>query len=161
MSAPTPQPFSDDDRVADGPFGGHEFGVRERGRYTPRPSAYVIVVDARNRIATVHTPGGMFLPGGGLQSNESASEAAVREAWEEAALVVAIQTQLCRASQLVFAADLGAHIDKRSTFFVATLERADSSGGERDHRLHWLPPAAAATSMKHESHAWAIEQLPR
>jgi hypothetical protein len=34
-------------------------------------------------------------------------------------------------------------------------------GGEADHELRWLPPAAAVASLRHESQRWAVAEACR
>ncbi len=61
-----------------------EFGQRTVGQvYRPRPAAYAVVTDAHRQVAIVLTAKGYFLPGGGIESGETAEEALVREVREE------------------------------------------------------------------------------
>src|SRR5438067_9364537 len=96
------------------------FGTQLAGcDYVVRPSAYALVPNDAGAIAVVRTPKGVFLPGGGIDAGESAEQAVVREAREEAGLVVATVGTLCRAVEFTHALDEEAWYQKVSTFVTA------------------------------------------
>ncbi len=123
--------------------------------YVCRPSAYVLVRDLRQRVATVQTLRGVFLPGGGINSGESAKEAAVREAREECGFDIRLDGEIGVADEYLYSELEATHFLKRSTFFRASLT-ASGLGSESDHELVWLPQREAESAMKHGSHRWAL-----
>jgi len=132
------------------------FGISNpTAQYTIRPSAYCLIEDERRRIALVRTPVGVFLPGGGIEGDETPTEAVVREALEECGLVVRVGPWTTHAVHFVFSPEDRTHYEKRCTFVDATIAGAGSPV-ELDHELVWMAPETAAASVAHESQAWAI-----
>lgn len=135
------------------------FGERVAGqRYVVRPCAYGLINDERGAFAVVSTPVGTYLPGGGIESDETPQQAVVRETREECGLVVRPELTVAEAVQLVYSAVEDAYFEKPSLFMRASIERAVRAT-ETDHELLWLPRLAAAEAMTHASHAWVLRGL--
>ena len=73
--------------------------------YVLRPGGYAVVFSDSGEVATVSTPLGFALPGGGQNDGESREEAAVREVEEECGLRVVLGRRIGVADELVYAAD--------------------------------------------------------
>jgi 8-oxo-dGTP diphosphatase len=68
------------------------FGTRVDGcPYIVRPGAYAVVRNASGYFAVIRTPRGSYLPGGGVETNETPGETIKREAREEAGLILESQ----------------------------------------------------------------------
>ena len=133
-----------------------EFGPREAGiEYHLRPGAYGLIEGDQGRIALVRTPGGLFLPGGGLDDRESLEEALSREVLEECGLTITTRALIGTADELCIVR--GKYVRKRCTFYSAAL-----SGGppippkELDHELIWISPQVALAELTHKSQKWAL-----
>jgi 8-oxo-dGTP diphosphatase len=134
------------------------FGERVAGeRYVVRPSAYAVIENEQGDVATVLTPLGPFLPGGGIEAGESPEEAVVREAREECGLLVRADGEIARAIQFSYSKTERCYFEKRIVFLRAILE-GTTAALEADHELVWLPPETAAARMWHESHAWVLKE---
>ena len=136
------------------------FGAGPEGHpRTIRPSAYGLILDEADRIALVRTPAGVWLLGGGIESNETPAEAVIREAQEECGLVVTVGTFMKRAVQFSHSANEGILFEKRSYFLSAALVSVSDGGGEADHTLLWIAVERAHESITDESHRWAVGEL--
>jgi 8-oxo-dGTP diphosphatase len=126
-----------------------------------RPGAYAIVADADGRILVVRTPRGqLFLPGGGLEAGESPRAAVVREVREECGLVIEVEADVLRATDVVHAPDEG-WFAKRSVFFRGRLAGFPSAMTEHGYEVLWLQPQHAIARLAHAGHRWAVAQWHR
>jgi 8-oxo-dGTP diphosphatase len=133
------------------------FGERVAGkRYVVRACAYVVIKNDRACVAVVETPLGRFLPGGGINDDETPEEAVCREALEECGLQIRPGRRIAEATQLVHSRAEKTHFEKRSVFLNAELVAPSTSPVEVDHRLLWVAPEIASDQMAHESHAWIL-----
>ena len=123
-----------------------------------RPSAYGIVADAYGRLAVVHTPNGLSLPGGGSDTTEAAEATVVRETREECGLDIRVGRWRRNAIEHVFSATEQAQFEKRNTFCDATVLRRTGTPSEADHLLEWMSVAQAATRLAPASHRWAVSE---
>jgi len=130
-----------------------------RARYPVihRPSAYALVRNSRGAFAIVRSPRGYFLPGGGIESQETPEQAVVREAMEEAGLRIHVQGIACRATEFVFAEKECASFEKASVFFAARVVQ-QAEPGESDHFLEWHSRESALAALSPASHRWAVAQ---
>jgi 8-oxo-dGTP diphosphatase len=132
------------------------FGIRIEGcRYTVRPSAYALLRDEDGRIAIVRAARGWFLPGGGIEADETADQAAQREAREECGLVIEPRRVVATATEIVHSPVGHAGVDKASVFIEAVVV-GRTAPTEPDHELAWLQPADAIARLSHKSHRWAL-----
>lgn len=133
-----------------------EFGQAEpNASYVLRPGGYVILLRDDAKVATVLTPTGYALPGGGQDPGESPADAAIREAAEECGLAIAVGQPFALADELAYAHEEATHYRKRCTFFlghiVGTAERT-----QRDHELIWLSIDEAMEKLQFQSQRWAL-----
>lgn len=138
-----------------------QFGERLAGRaYGERPAAFGILErDGQVAVVRIEKPDGaawIDLPGGGVDPGETPEEGVVREYGEEAGLKVAVSAPFARADQF-FVNTEGQAWNNRSDFYVLELVGEDPTlKVEDDHQLIWLAPLEAITSLRHDSHAWAV-----
>ena len=132
------------------------FGTRVEGcPYVVRPSAYALVQNTDGQLAVIQTAQGCFLPGGGLERDETPEQTVEREAREECGLVLATRHVLGNAVEIVYAAGENACFEKRSVFIAAGIT-AHGMSTEPDHELVWLHPDQALNTLSPESHRWAV-----
>jgi 8-oxo-dGTP diphosphatase len=132
------------------------FGEGDAPEAIVRPGGYAVILQD-GLVAVVAAPGGLFLPGGGQDPEESAEAAAVRECREECGLVVAMITFLGVADEVVFTPSERRHCRKRSSFFLAQVV-GSAEAMEPDHVLLWMKPSEALTKLRHGSQRWAVER---
>lgn len=128
------------------------FGIQEPQReYKLRPSAYALLLDEAGYLAVVEAPDGFFLPGGGIESGESAQDAVLREIGEETGQGAHLLWHLAEADQYI---DIWL---KRSSFYLAELDPDPEGSGE--YQVHWLAPEQAKIRLTYESHRWMVEKF--
>jgi 8-oxo-dGTP diphosphatase len=124
-------------------------------RIVPRPSAYAVAVDSRERVAIVRTPEGTFLPGGGIEHGETAEDAVVRETLEECGFVVDAGKPIGCAREIVWSVHDRHYVAKESQFFHVSV-RGYGRRTEEDHELLWATAGEALDRLSHGSHKWAV-----
>ena len=102
------------------------------------------------QLAVVRTPRACFLPGGGIDGEETAFQSVVREVREECGLVVEAREVLGRAVEIVYSAEEHTCFEKRSVF-VAAERVGQAPATESDHTLVWLRPDEALSALSHRS----------
>jgi arylformamidase len=115
--------------------------------YESRPGAYALVLDAAGRVALVREDDDWYLPGGGLEDDETPAAALAREVREECACEVAIGAALGEALEFVEARD-GRRYEVHAHYFRAQLVGASTA--------RWLEPEAACALVRRRADAWAI-----
>ena len=138
------------------------FGERLEMARVLRPSAYAVLTDERGRVAIVFTSQGVFLPGGGIEADETPEQAVERETKEECGLVVRLRPWPGTASQaveLVYSKSEGIYFEKRCTFLRGTAVPLTSRPTESGHVLRWVTPVSARLLLTPGSHRNALEQI--
>ena len=139
----------------------HTFGTPPfDGKYDLREAVYAIVRE-NDMIAAVHTPRGYFLPGGGIEENESIQEALVREVFEELGWAIIIHDALPVVQQYLFSVAKQTHYLTNAHFYNATFCAELCEPFEEDHELVWLQQAEAEEKLVTESMRWAVKQVGR
>lgn len=134
------------------------FGAQDaRREYSLRPSVYALLLDEQGLLAVVQTPNGAFLPGGGIEKGESASEALLREIREETGHDAHLLWELAEADQYVDSRRKFKGYLKRSLFFLAELDRVENA--QPEFELLWLPPTQAQSTLLYESQKWVIKRF--
>lgn len=142
-------------------MGPLQFGVRKPGRdYPDRPAAFAVIPRGEEvALVRVETPEGGFridLPGGGLEGDEDAGQAAIRETGEEAGLRTADPRAFLEADQY-FENGRGETHNLRCTFVeLRAVGEAPDLKVEEDHTLIWRSARAAVFELTRDSHAWAL-----
>ena len=135
------------------------FGARPDGpEWVIRDSAYVLALRCDGRLAVVRTSQGTFLPGGGIESDETPPEAITREALEECGLIIQPGAWAVRAIQFVYSKREKTYFEKRSIFLDGLMVRIDSTQCESDHELVWTDAEETTRILSHESQRWAVKQ---
>jgi 8-oxo-dGTP diphosphatase len=135
------------------------FGARQAGvQYTPRRAAYAVILDDRSRVACVQEESGRFLPGGGLEANETDVDAVHREVMEECGRSFQMVGQLGTAVQF-FISPRGEPYQLHAAFFLGRFGPAAArSADDAVERVEWLPAVPEPPQFFHECHQWAVRQ---
>jgi 8-oxo-dGTP diphosphatase len=135
------------------------FGTRLEGvTYKYRPSAYALVRNPRGDFAIVRTAVACFLPGGGVDPDESPDQTIEREAQEECGLILKALSRIGQAIELCHSVANDAYYEKDSIFIEADVV-GSTSAIEPDHQLLWLDADDAISALSHGSHRWAVQRV--
>ena len=136
------------------------FGVKLAGvTYRDRVGAYGVVFRAKNQVAAIRTSRGFFLPGGGIEGDETHEECIVRESLEEAGLAVAVMEFIGKGETYHRWSDrLRYHMHGIGYFYHARLIEIVAVVTEADHELVWLDIAECVQNLFPEHQRWAVEQ---
>jgi 8-oxo-dGTP diphosphatase len=126
--------------------------------YVARPGAYAVAADASGKLALLRTPRGYFLPGGGIDGNETAEAALSREVREELGREADILRKIGLAIQYVYAEDEARYFRKVGHFYVATLGSLIATPSISDHHLVWCAPAEALSLLTQPFQGWAVRE---
>ena len=134
------------------------FGTPPTVLATVRPSAYGIVIDRHGSLAVVHTPMGLYLPGGGSDAAELPEATVMREASEECGLGIRVGLWRRTAIEHVYSTAEHTQFEKRNTFCDAVVLGATGEPSESDHVLAWMSVSEAAELLTPPSHRWAVSE---
>lgn len=139
-----------------------EFGTPEEGvQYSPRPGAYCVLFDGRGQVAAVEVSGKRLLPGGGIETGESAVIALEREFREETGLLPLAPQSMGQTGEYMKSLD-----GVRSEYVIAHLFYSTDymvigPPSETDHTLVWLHQQSASAAMLRPGQQWAVAKAIR
>jgi 8-oxo-dGTP diphosphatase len=138
------------------------FGSRPVGQTCIiRPSAYAIIENDLGQLALAHTLTGAFLPGGGIEGDETPEQTVQREVIEECGLIVRPGAWSVAATQFTHSESENAYFEKRCTFIESMIVDPHSTREPTEHELCWRDLHSATQLLTHESHRWALAMWKR
>ena len=105
--------------------------------YYTRPGAYLIAID-EDYVILVETPKGYFLPGGGLDADETHEECIRRECLEELGYTVKIHGKLAEAEMYTVHPTIGP-FHPVQYYYTGRLLEPVTEPVETDHRMVRVP----------------------
>ncbi|MBS1790469.1 MAG: NUDIX domain-containing protein [Acidobacteria bacterium] len=123
--------------------------------YRRRAGAYAVIFDECGRFAAVRGITKLFLPGGGIEPNESLEEALAREVREECAREAVIGHFLGSAIQYFSERDGSQHWEFHCSYFAAKFGAPLSN--EPEHELLWLE-LDDADKLAFDVHRWGVSR---
>jgi 8-oxo-dGTP diphosphatase len=131
----------------------------ERYEYRPRQAVYAIIFNETNEeVVTVQTPDGYYwLPGGGIEGDESHHDCLKRELFEETGYDVGIADFIGTAKQY-FTTSSNEHILNVGNFYLTHILTKISDPIEGDHSLKWIPVSSAEKLLYHNHQAWGVKE---
>lgn len=134
------------------------FGQKLSGvGYIDRIGVYGIAIDNEGKIATIKTPTGYFLPGGGIEIGETNKECIEREFIEETGFEVSIEKYIGKAS-LYHLSKTNKYFHGIGYFYIVNLKSMTNKKTEDDHELLWIRPDECVRSLFLEHQAWAVSE---
>ncbi|MFS0782099.1 NUDIX hydrolase [Bacillus sp. 1P06AnD] len=134
------------------------FGKKEHGyNYAARPCAYAVILDEkREKVAVVQNGSGRyFLPGGGIERQETPEQCLIRELLEETGYEIRIDSCIGKA-QNYFVNSKGEAILNDALFYLAGLTHKVQEPVEMDHILSWIS-VEEAHKLFHRHQQWAVK----
>lgn len=137
------------------------FGEKQVGKeYIRRPAVYCLMFDRqKEKIAIIQTSDGKyFLPGGGIENNETHKECLKREALEEMGMDIEIGRFVGCAQRYFYSTNEYKYYLSEGYFYLCDTGRQISKPIEEDHFLKWIEPSYAKENLFHEHQSWAVNE---
>ncbi|MGM2839609.1 NUDIX hydrolase [Bacillus cereus group sp. Bce002] len=128
-------------------------------QYVLRPSCYAIIFNSTSsKIAVIQKGDRYFLPGGGMEGNETKDECLHRELLEELGWAIEIDQYIGNAMRYFYAEKEDTYYLNDGFFYIANMVQKQTENCEEDHVLRWMSPLHAVEYLLHDHQKWAIEQ---
>jgi hypothetical protein len=136
------------------------FGKAESEKIVPkREAAYGFLFNINDEIAVVQTSRGYFLPGGGIEADESHVACLIREFQEELGYVIEVNDYLSSGTLIGYAPGKSKCLEMVGHNYLVADTGRRTTKVEMDHMLVWLSLQDARTKLRLTHQAWAIEDL--
>ncbi|KAF0825758.1 NUDIX domain-containing protein [Cytobacillus firmus] len=138
------------------------FGEKQEGNeYIWRPAVYCLMFNnQKDRIAIIQTSDGKyFLPGGGIENNETHEDCLKRESLEEMGMDIKIGEFIGCARRYFYSTNEYKHYLSEGYFYLCEEGRQISKPIEEDHFLKWIEPIQAIENLFHEHQSWAVTEV--
>ncbi len=123
--------------------------------YYDRIGAYLICIED-NKLAVIRDPQGYFLPGGGIDDNESLEECLKRECIEETGFFVYLDKHICSADMYVLHPKVG-YFHPIQHYYCGKLIEKVCAPTEKDHNLEWIAIDDVESKLHLEIQSWAVK----
>ncbi|HHY0837475.1 TPA: NUDIX hydrolase [Bacillus thuringiensis] len=128
--------------------------------YVLRPSCYAVIFkDTCSKVAIIEKGDRYFLPGGGMEGNETKEECLHRELLEELGWEIEIGQYIGNASQYFYVEMEDTYYLNDGFFYIANMVQKQTENCEEDHVLRWMSPLLAVRLLVHDYQKWAVEQV--
>lgn len=136
------------------------FGEKLNGiDYIQRTGVYAAILNqSKDKLLAVRNGNGhYFLPGGGIEANESHQEGLERELIEETGYSVSIGNYIGNAKQY-FMSSKNEPILNDGNFYICILLEKINNKSEEDHEVIWLEIDEFEHLLFHDHHIWAVNK---
>ncbi|HDR8172645.1 TPA: NUDIX hydrolase [Bacillus thuringiensis] len=127
-------------------------------QYVLRPSCYAIIFNSSSKIAAIQKGGRYFLPGGGMEGDETKDACLHRELLEELGWVIEIDQYIGNTARYFYAEKEETYYLNDGFFYIANMVQKQTENCEDDHVLRWMSPLLAVELLIHDHQKWAVEQ---
>ncbi|MFD1738140.1 NUDIX hydrolase [Bacillus salitolerans] len=137
------------------------FGKKEEGKqYITRPGAYCVIFNRhKDKIAIIETNNGhYFLPGGGIENNETHKECLKREALEEMGMEIKIGPFIGCARRYFYSTNEEKYYLSEGHFYFCEMVKKIDRPTEEDHSLVWMELNEVIKNLVHEHQSWAVSE---
>ncbi|WP_257009673.1 NUDIX hydrolase [Evansella halocellulosilytica] len=137
------------------------FGKKEEGKeYTLRPAVYCLMFNKRRKkVAIIQTSDEeYFLPGGGIENNETHEECLKREAIEEMGIDIEKGDFIGCARRYFYSTNELKYYLSEGYFYLCNMGKQIGKPLEEDHFLKWIELSEAIENLFHEHQSWAVNE---
>jgi 8-oxo-dGTP diphosphatase len=129
--------------------------------YVFRPGAYALIFDKeKNKIAVIQTGDEhYFLPGGGLDSEETHEECLLREGIEEMGMSIKPIKYIGSAQRYFYSMNDKTYYLGEGHFYLCEILAHVGDPSEENHILKWVELKSAADLLWHDHQRWAVGLL--
>lgn len=126
--------------------------------YRERIGAYALIVNSDNKIALVKRDNNYFLPGGGVENDETYEECLKRECSEEIGFNLELIEYVGKLSHYTKSIKHNKYLKLVGHFYIGKLLDKNELKIEEDHELIWIPIKESSDRMQEEFQAHAIRE---
>ncbi|MGE1217102.1 NUDIX hydrolase [Bacillus toyonensis] len=127
--------------------------------YVLQPSCYAVIFHSSSlMIAIIQKGDRYFLPGGGMEGNETKDECLHRKLLEELGWEIEIDQYIGNAARYFYAEKEDTYYLNDGFFYIANMAQKQTENCEEDHVLRWISPLLAVELLTHDHQKWAVEQ---
>lgn len=129
---------------------------KKNTKYFQRVGVYGFIM-RNNLLAIVKTKNGYFLPGGGIENNESLEDCLIRECLEEIGIKIKIKEKISCGNCYFYSTTLNKNMESMGYFYECTIDNILNVKTEEDHELVWLEPSGAVKLLYLENQKEALK----
>lgn len=138
------------------------YGHRIEGEeYIDREGTYGIHIDDNSYVAVIRVSNDYFLPGGGIENDESYLECLVREFHEETGSDIKAIRFVTKMMQYHRSQRTGHYYKLIGSFYLVNMMKKSREVTEADHNLEWIHMSDVNDRMLLEYQAEAIHKAHR
>ncbi|MTI47916.1 NUDIX domain-containing protein [Sporosalibacterium faouarense] len=136
------------------------FGEKNKGiEYIERKGVYGISFNSDKQVALVKLPNGYFLPGGGIENDESHISCLEREFIEETGYEIEMGEYVDCLAQYTYSNFREMHFKLVGYFYLVNMKESIYEKTELDHELVWRDITDIQDIMSLEYQAWIVNKV--
>lgn len=126
--------------------------------YFYRPGVYGLIFnEGKDKIAIIQTGDGKyFLPGGGLENEETHEQCLGREGIEEMGMKLKIGKYIGSAQRYFYSPNDLKYYLSEGYFYICNIEGKEGEPTEAGHFLRWIQIEKAMEYLFHDHQSWAL-----